>query len=88
MQYLRARIVWSNDPRLTIPLVAVNRIGGQYFVFAVEQGPQGTVARQKPVTLGEMIGDAYLLSSGLNAGDRVIVSNTQKLMDGAPVAVK
>ena len=88
MQYLRARIIWSNDPQLLVPLVAVSRIGGQYFVFVVEQGPQGTVASQKPVALGELIGDSYLVTSGLKAGDRVIVSNTQKLMNGAPVAVK
>ena len=29
LQYARARIVWSNDPALTIPVVAVNRLGGQ-----------------------------------------------------------
>jgi multidrug efflux pump subunit AcrA (membrane-fusion protein) len=85
MQYVRARIVWSNEPQLTVPIVAVNRISGQYFVFVAEQGPQGTVARQKPITVGEVIGDAYIVAGGLKAGDRVIVSNIQKLGDGAPV---
>jgi RND family efflux transporter MFP subunit len=87
MQYLRARVIWSNEPRLTIPIVAVNRISGQYFVFVAEQGPQGTVARQKPVSVGEVIKDDYLVTGGLTAGERVIVSNTQKLGDGAPVKV-
>ncbi len=86
MQYLRARIVWDQTPRLTVPVVAVNRIAGQYFVFVAESGPPGTVARQKPISVGEIVGDEYVVRSGLKAGDRVIVSNVQKLGDGAPVA--
>jgi RND family efflux transporter MFP subunit len=85
MQYVRARIVWSNDPVLTVPVVAVSRISGQYFVFVAEQGKDGTVARQKPVTVGEVVGDDYVVRSGLKPGERVIVSNIQKIGDGAPV---
>jgi RND family efflux transporter MFP subunit len=86
MQYVRARIVWSNDPVLTVPIVAVSRISGQYFVFVAEAGQEGgSVARQKPVAVGEVVGDDYIVRSGLKAGERVIVSNIQKLGDGAPV---
>jgi RND family efflux transporter MFP subunit len=85
MQYVRARIVWSNEPSLTVPIVAVNRISGQYFVFVAEQAQNGTVARQKPVTVGEVVGEEYVVQSGLKPGERVIVSNIQKIGDGAPV---
>ncbi len=85
MQYVRARIIWSNEPGLVVPLVAVNRIGGQYFVFVAEEGEQGAVARQRPVTLGEVVGEDYVVRSGLKPGERVIVSNLQKIGDGAPV---
>ena len=85
MQYVRARIVWSNEPILTIPIVAVNRISGQYFVFVAETGQNGTVARQKPVTVGEVVGEEYVVQGGLKPGERVIVSNLQKIGDGAPV---
>jgi RND family efflux transporter MFP subunit len=85
MQYVRARIIWSSDSQLTIPVGAVSRIGGQYFVYVAEQGQQGTVARQRPVTVGELIRDDYIVTGGLKEGDRVIVSNLQKLGDGAPV---
>jgi RND family efflux transporter MFP subunit len=85
MQYVRARIVWSNEPQLTVPVVAVNRMAGQHFVFVAESGQQGTVARQKPVTVGEIVGDDYVVRNGLEPGERVIVSNVQKLGDGAPV---
>ncbi len=85
MQYVRARIVWSNEPTLAVPIVAVSRLAGQHFVFVAEEGQQGVVARQKPVTLGEVSGEDYLVRGGLKAGERVIVSNVQKLGDGAPV---
>ena len=85
MQYVRARIIWSNDPALVVPLVAVTRIGGQHFVFVAEEGEQGAVARQRPVSLGEVIGEDYVVRSGLKPGERVIVSNLQKIGDGSPV---
>lgn len=85
MQYVRARIVWSRQARLTVPVVAVSRVNGQYFAFVVENGPQGNVARQRPVTVGDVIGDEYVVTGGLAEGDRVIVSNLQKLGDGVPV---
>lgn len=84
-QYVRARIVWSNDPAISIPVVAVNRISGQYFVFVAEQGRGGVVAHQKPITVGDLIGDSYIVRSGVKEGEKVIVSNLQKLQEGAPV---
>jgi len=68
MQYVRARIVWSKDPELAVPVVAVNRVSGQYFVFVAEASQQGFVARQKPVTVGELIGDSYIVRSGVKEG--------------------
>jgi RND family efflux transporter MFP subunit len=85
MQYVRARVIWSNEPGLVVPIVAVSRLAGQYFVFVVEEGPQGIVARQKPIALGDIVGENYIVRGGLKAGERVIVSNVQKIGDGAPV---
>lgn len=85
MQYVRARIVWSNEPVLAVPIVAVTRLAGQHFVFVAEARDQGFVARQTPVTIGTVVGDDYVVRSGLMPGARVIVSNIQKLGDGAPV---
>lgn len=87
-QFARARIVWSSDPGLTVPVVAVSRISGQYFVFVVESQNGGLVARQRPVQVGEVIGDEYTVTGGLKAGDRVVTSGIQKLADGAPVKVQ
>ena len=85
LQYVRARIIWSTEPALSVPLVAVNRIGGQHFVFVAEQADKGFVARQRPVTLGDVVGEEYVVMAGLKPGEKVIVSNLQKLGNGAPV---
>jgi len=85
-QYVRARIIWSNAPAIAVPVVAVNRISGQYFIFVAEPGQGGAlVARQKPITVGDLVGDSYLVRSGVKEGEKVIVSNIQKLQDGVPV---
>ena len=85
MQYLRARIVWSNEPGLSVPVVAVSRIAGQHFVFVAEKSETGPVARQKPVTVGRIVGNDYVVERGLSPGERVVVSNVQKLGDGVPL---
>jgi RND family efflux transporter MFP subunit len=84
-QFSRARIIWSTAPGLTIPLTAVTRISGLYFCFVAEPANGGLVARQRPIEVGELIGNEYVLRSGLKAGDRVITSGIQKLGNGAPV---
>jgi RND family efflux transporter MFP subunit len=86
-QFVRARLVWNTTPGLTIPIVSALRINGQYFAFVAEEGQRGAVAHQRPVTLGPVIGNEYLVLSGLKAGDRLIVSGIQKIGDGAPVRV-
>jgi RND family efflux transporter MFP subunit len=85
-QFVRARILWRTVPGLTIPVTAVTRISGQYFCFIAEPGPQGgLVARQKPVQVGELVGNDYVITGGVKAGERLIVSGIQKIGDGSPV---
>ena len=68
-----------------VPVLAVTRQGGQSFVFVAQQQNGHFVAHQTPVTLGDTVGNSYSVSSGLNAGDKVIVSSTQFLVNGMPV---
>jgi RND family efflux transporter MFP subunit len=84
-QFVRARVIWRTEQALTIPVVSVLRVGAQYFCFVAESSDHGTVARQRPIQVGEMHGNDYVVTGGLKAGDRIIVSGVQKLGDGAPV---
>jgi RND family efflux transporter MFP subunit len=88
-QFVRAQLVWSAAPGLLIPVTSAQRINGQYFVFIAEAAEGGTtVARQRPVTLGAVSGQNYVVKSGLKPGERLIVGGTQKIGDGVPVGVK
>ena len=84
-QLVRAQVIWRAEPGLTVPLTAVTRINGQYFAYVVEKQGDQTVARQKGVTLGELIGNDYVVRGGLTVGERLITAGIQKIGDGAPV---
>jgi len=85
-QFIRARVVWGTRQGPVVPVLAVSRVSGQYFAFVAEQDKGGLVARQRPVKLGEIVGNDYVVLEGIKEGDRVIVSGTQFLRDGVPVA--
>jgi multidrug efflux pump subunit AcrA (membrane-fusion protein) len=73
-----------------VPALALTTIGPQNFVFVSQEKSTDdkteVVARQVPVTLGQMQGQSYQVVSGLKPGDKVIVSDILKLRDGAPIA--
>src|SRR5215813_13327566 len=85
-QQVRAQLTWGVHDGPVIPVLAVTRINGQPFAFVVVNEGKGTVARQKALKLGEVIGNDFAVLSGMSAGDHVIVSGTQFLQDGAPVS--
>jgi RND family efflux transporter MFP subunit len=87
-QFVRARVVWGTKEFPLIPVLAVSRLGGQHFAFVAEEEEGALVARQKPVRLGEIVGNDYVVLDGIAPGDRIIVSGTQMLADGVPVQPK
>ena len=84
-QVVNARVIWNSTPKPTVPVLAVQQIGGQSFVYVAKAAGQGFTAHLVPVTLGEAIGNNYPVVGGLNASDRVILSGLQFLAEGAPV---
>ncbi len=85
-QFIRARIVWGTHQNPQVPILAVSRLAGQYFAFVAEPQNGGSyVARQKPLKIGQTVGNDYEVEDGIKPGDKVIVSGTQFLLDGAPV---
>jgi len=84
-QMVKARVIWSRAPMAMIPVLAVTRQNEQTFVFVTRQQDGHMVAHQTAVTLGDTVGNTYSISSGLNVGDKVIVSSTQFLVNDMPV---
>jgi membrane fusion protein (multidrug efflux system) len=61
---------------------------------AVQQGPQGNFvwvvdaeskAQPRPVTVGPLVGDRWIIDEGLKAGERVVVDGALKLAPGVTV---
>lgn len=87
-QFARVRIIWSIHPGLVIPVLSVSRINGQFFAFVAERSGTSVVAHEKLVQLGELMGNQYVVLSGLKAGDHVVAEGSQNLVDGATVSEK
>jgi membrane fusion protein (multidrug efflux system) len=67
---------------ILIPQGAVSRDpkGGATVMLVGAKGPE-----PRPITLGQTVGDKWLVTSGLRPGDKVIVEGLQKVRPGAPI---
>jgi len=81
-QFLRARIVWSSEPGIRIPLTSVTRLNGQTFAFRVKD----SAAEQVPVKLGDLVGNDVIVKEGLKPGDQIVAAGIQKIRNGSKVA--
>jgi RND family efflux transporter MFP subunit len=84
-QIVNAKVIWSTKTMAVVPVLAVIRQGEQSFVFVMQKQNGMAVAHRTPVVLGDTVDNNYSILSGLSAGDRVIVTGTQFLVDGMPV---
>jgi RND family efflux transporter MFP subunit len=85
-EFIRARVIWGTRQSPEVPILAVSRLAGQFFAFVAEQQANGSfAARQRPLTIGQTVGNNYEIREGIKPGDKVIVSGTQFLVDGMPV---
>jgi len=84
-QQVTAQITWGIHEGPVIPVLAVLRINGQFFAFVAVNEGKGTVARQKPLKLGDTVGNDFVVLDGLKPGDHLITSGTQFLQDGMPI---
>jgi hypothetical protein len=70
--------IWSSDDALTVPVSAVFREAGEWFVFAVVRD----TAEKRSVSLGRRSSEAAEVLSGLQAGDVVIRYPTADIAPG------
>ena len=93
-QFVRVIVSGALRPdAITVPQKAVLEGPQGKFVYVVGTGEDGTtIADIRPVEVGEWVGNggsdrAWVIRSGLKAGDRVILDNLVKVRPGAPVQV-
>jgi RND family efflux transporter MFP subunit len=71
-----------------VPLGAIVRAGeGGYGVFIVEGHGSEAMARSRAVQLGDVRGNQVVVTSGLNAGETIVVSGPGLLADGNRVRI-
>lgn len=73
-----------------VPLTAVLKSPTEpegYAVFVLAGDGENTVAKVRPVKLGEVVGNRIVVTTGLTAGERVVVSGATIVADGDRVRV-
>jgi membrane fusion protein (multidrug efflux system) len=83
-QFVRAKIEVGSAQGIMVPqrAVQVTPQGAQVLVVGAND-----IAAARPVKVGNLQGDSWVISSGLKPGDRVIVNGLQKVRAGSPVTI-
>lgn len=85
-QFARARVLGKPiENAVVVPQRAVQEVQGTYQLGVV--GTDGK-AEIRPVKVGPRSGTDWVITSGLSAGENVIVEGVQKVRAGAPVSAK
>ncbi len=79
----RLRVTYDvAENAIVVPQKAVTELLGRSFVSVVGEGGK---VEQRPVKTGDRVGDQWLITDGLRAGDTVVVEGVQKARPGTVV---
>lgn len=85
-QYVRVRVKGAIRPNaVLVPQRAVQQGPKGHFVWVVDREGK---AESRPVTVGEWIGDEWLVFDGIKAGERLIVDGGLLLQPGVPLTIR
>jgi RND family efflux transporter MFP subunit len=76
--------VRTQDAALLVPQKAVTELQGSQQVAVVTSDDKVNI---RLVTVGDQVGDRWIVTGGLKPGERVVVEGLQKVRDGAAVKV-
>jgi membrane fusion protein (multidrug efflux system) len=80
---VRASVNTQNGA-LLVPQRAVIELQGSQQVVVVTRDDKASI---RPVTVGDKVGNLWIVTEGLKPGERVVVDGLQKVRDGAIVKV-
>lgn len=78
------------SPLPIVPLTAITHLpqnSTAYAVLVMEEREGKQFARLRPVTLGESVGNAIVITSGLKSGEMVVTTGVSQIADGELVTV-
>jgi multidrug efflux system membrane fusion protein len=87
---LRLAVDESAAPVMQVPISTIVRPRGSsdgYAVFVVEDESGQPAARERRVTLGDVVGNSVVVHDGLQGGETVIVRGATLVIDGTTVRV-
>jgi len=85
-QFVRVHILGVIRPKaILVPLRAVQQGDKGHFIWVVNKEGK---AEQRPVVVGDWMGNNWFINEGLIAGDQVVVDGGLTLRPGDPVTVK
>src|SRR5436309_13645177 len=87
-QFVNVHLLVDTKRNLTIvPTAPIQRGPQGTYIYGVAKDPatKDTVARIYSVTIAQTTGNSVCLSSGLNAGDMVVIDGQDKLQDGTKI---
>ncbi len=85
-QYGRVRTAIRIQPgALLVPQRAISELQGQRQVAVVDAND---TVRIRPVTVGDTVGSEWVVNTGVNPGERVVVEGVQKVRQGMQVKPK
>jgi RND family efflux transporter MFP subunit len=74
---------------VVVPLVVVQQeVSGKEYVFVLEEGKPGPVARKVYVETGDSYGGNIVITDGLSGGETLIVEGARGLANKQPIRVK
>jgi membrane fusion protein (multidrug efflux system) len=83
-QFVRVRLMaGERDNVFLVPQTSVIQTEKTFLVFTLDKDNK---AAARPVQVGDWVGSDWMILSGLNPGDRVILDNLLKLRPGAAVS--
>ena len=81
--FVKAYLMGAMRPNaLAVPQKAVQQTANGHMIYIANQKGQ---AEARPVTVGEWVGQDWIITQGLKAGEQVIVDGFMKLAPGMPV---
>ena len=81
--FARVRVeLGTRQNAIIVPQRAVTQLQGRNFVWVVDEK---NTASQRAVEAGEQVDSNIIITSGLEAGERIILEGTNKAREGAPV---
>lgn len=82
-QYAKVRIPVNYNDAIIIPQKCVKELQGQYSVFTVNAENK---VETRQIEAGIKVGDMWIVTKGLNAGEKVLIEGLQKVRNGVTVS--